>query len=121
MRSSWKRSARVLCFVAVILQLAAGVSLVSAQPSAMQVDESVRVPVLQPTEKALSYYRSVNLLWFVNLAWGVAVPLAFLSTGLSATLRNWASRIERQWFFIIGIYFLLFTAINFMVDLPLSY
>jgi hypothetical protein len=120
MRPGRKRLALVLWLVVSTFQLETGVSSAAAQPSATHVDESGRVPVPQPTEKALSYYRTGNLLWFANLAWGLAIPVLFLSTGLSAALRNWASRIGRKWFFVIGIYFLLFAAINFVVDLPLS-
>jgi Zn-dependent protease with chaperone function len=79
------------------------------------------VAVPEPTPEAVSYYRSGNLLWVVTNAWGLAVPLAFLFTGLSARIRDWARRVGRKWFFVIGLYFAVFTVLVFLIDLPLSY
>src|SRR5215468_4547858 len=79
------------------------------------------VPVPEPSEKALSYYHSGNVLWIVNILWGLLIPALFLFTGFSARIRDWATRIGRWWFFVIGIYFTIFTIINFVIDLPLSY
>jgi len=79
------------------------------------------VPVPVPGEKAMRYYRSGNVLWFVNLIWGFAIPALFLFTGFSAKMRHWAQQLGRKWFFVIGLYFIIFSVINFIVDLPLSY
>ena len=46
-----------------------------------------RVAVPEPSEKALSYHRSGNILWAVGLLWSVIVPVAFLWTGFSARIR----------------------------------
>ena len=79
------------------------------------------VAVPEPTPQALSYYRSGNVLWIVDNIWGVLVPAAFLFTGFSAALRDRALRIGRKWFFAIALYFMVFSAITFVVDLPLGY
>jgi Zn-dependent protease with chaperone function len=79
------------------------------------------VPVPEPSEKALSYYRSGIVLWVVNVLWGLLIPALFLFTGFSARIRDWAKRIGRWWFFVIGVYFAIFLIINFVIDLPLSY
>lgn len=79
------------------------------------------VPVPEPTEKALRYYRSGNLLWLLSLALSIAVPLLFLFSGLSAGMRNVATRIGRKWFFVIALYTIFFVLLNFLIDLPLSY
>jgi Zn-dependent protease with chaperone function len=79
------------------------------------------VPVPEPSEKAMRYYRSGNALWFVNLIWGLLIPAVFLFTGFSAKIRNWAQKLGRKWFFVIAIYFIVFTVINFAIDFPLSY
>jgi Zn-dependent protease with chaperone function len=86
-----------------------------------QEDDTSPVAVPEPSEKAMSYYRSGNVLWFVNLFWGLLIPALFLFTGFSARIRNWAQKFGRKWFFVIGIYFIIFSAINFVIDLPLSY
>jgi STE24 endopeptidase len=79
------------------------------------------VPVPEPSEKALQYHRSGNWLWLFNNLWGWAIPLLFLFTGFSARLRNVARRIGNRWFFVIGVYFALFSVITWLIDLPLSY
>jgi len=70
-------------------------------------DETAPVAVPEPSEQAMRYYRSGNVLWFVEQAWSIAVLVLLLATGLSATLRNAARRIGRNWFFTIVIYFAL--------------
>ena len=84
-------------------------------------DETAPVAVPEPSEQAMRYYRSGNVLWFVEQAWSIAVLVLLLATGLSASLRNAARRIGRNWFFTIVIYFALFTIVTTIVDLPLSY
>jgi Zn-dependent protease with chaperone function len=84
-------------------------------------DETAPVAVPEPSEPAMRYYRSGNVLWFVEQAWSIAVLVLLLATGLSASLRNAARRIGRNWFFTIVVYFALFTIVTTIVDLPLSY
>ena len=79
------------------------------------------VPVPPPSEKAIRYYRSGNVLWIVDQIWGLLIPALFLFTGFSARIRTWAQKLGRKWFFIIGIYLVIFAALNFLIDLPLSY
>jgi Zn-dependent protease with chaperone function len=79
------------------------------------------VPVPEPSEKALSYYRSGNVLWVANIIWGLLIPALFLFTGFSGRIRNWAQRLGKNWFFVIGIYFVIFSIISFVIDLPLDY
>ena len=84
-------------------------------------DETAPVAVPEPSEQAMRYYRSGNVLWFVEQGWSIAVLVLLLATGLSASLRNAARRIGRNWFFTIVVYFALFTIVTTIVDLPLSY
>jgi Zn-dependent protease with chaperone function len=91
----------------------------SQQTSAQSPSDPVPVP--EPSEKALSYYRSGIVLWIVNILWGLLIPALFLFTGFSARIRDWARRIGKWWFFVIGIYFTIFLLINFVIDLPLNY
>ncbi len=99
----------------------------TATPTAQQQTEtsaqqpSAPVPVPEPSEKAVSYYRSGIALWIVNSLWGLLIPALFLFTGFSARIRNWARAIGRWWILIIGVYFAIFAVINFVIDLPLSY
>ena len=84
-------------------------------------DETAPVAVPEPSEQAMRYYRSGNVLWFVEQAWSIAVLVVLLATGLSASLRNAARGVGRNWFFTIVAYFVLFTVVTTIVDLPLSY
>jgi STE24 endopeptidase len=95
----------------------------SVQSNALPTSQSPTepVPVPEPSEKALSYYRSGTILWIVGIIWGLLIPALFLFTGLSARIRSWAKRLGRKWFFVIGIYFAIFSVINFVLYLPLIY
>ena len=90
-----------------------------APPAAAQDDRPVAVP--EPTEKALRYARGGNWLWALGQVWTVLVPGVILFTGFSAWLRDRAQRIGRNWYFTIAVYFAMFLAVTFIVDLPLSY
>ncbi|MFC1493340.1 M48 family metallopeptidase [candidate division KSB1 bacterium] len=79
----------------------------------------VQVPV--PSEKAMSFYRSGNYLYILNLALSFLVPGLILFTGFSARIRDWAAKIGKKWFFIVGIYFIIYTVILFIIYFPLSY
>jgi len=98
-------------------------AMMTAPPdsAAAQSDSNAPVPVPAPSEKAMRYYHSGNVLWFVNLFWSLLIPALFLFTGFSAKIRDWAQRLGRKWFFVIGLYLIIFTIINFLIDFPLSY
>ncbi len=88
---------------------------------ALAVDESAPVAVPEPSELAMRYYNSGNVLWIVEQVWSVAVMVLLLATGFSAAMRNVAKRVGRNWFFTIVVYFVLFTVLTAVIDLPLSY
>lgn len=79
----------------------------------------VAVPAM--SEKAGTYYSSGNILWIVDFLWGLLIPGLILFTGFSSKLRTWAAKLGKKWFFMIGIYFIFFSIVMFVVDLPLSY
>ena len=100
--------------------LAVGTDVARVQSMVLE-DETAPVAVPEPSEQAMRYYRSGNVLWFVEQAWSIAVLVLLLATGLSASLRNAARRVGRNWFFTIVVYFALFTVVTTIADLPLSY
>ncbi|MBV9125765.1 MAG: M48 family metallopeptidase [Planctomycetes bacterium] len=83
--------------------------------------EKARVEVPPPSEKALRYYYSGNLLWLSDVAWGLLLPCLFLFTGFSARIRAWATRLGRKWFFILVLYFLIFSILTYLLNFPLAY
>lgn len=120
---------RNAAFAVLVLILAAlAVSPLAAQPSpeppsvqAPQAEGSGPVSVPEPSEKAMRYYRSGNVLWVVGTLWGLAVPALLLFTGFSARMRDAARRIGRNWFFTIALYAVLFSLVMFILDLPLAW
>jgi len=112
-------------FAVLILTLALlALSSLAAQPAAAPRTSAASpppVPVPQPSEKAMRYYRSGNVLWAIDVLWGFAVPCLLLFTGFSARLRDAARRIGRNRFFTIAVYGVLFTLVTFVLDLPLAW
>jgi STE24 endopeptidase len=101
--------------------LAVAEPLAASQTQSSSANEEAPVPIPEPSDKALEYYRSGNVLWIVGLLWGLLVPAAFLFTGFSGRLRTWAQKLGQKRFLVIGIYFVIFAVFMFILDLPLSY
>jgi STE24 endopeptidase len=93
----------------------------SAPASSTTDHRAERVAVPEPTPQALSYYRSGNVLFVIGSLWDLLIPSLLLFAGVSGRIRDWARRTGRKWFFEIALYFIAFTVILFLVDLPLSY
>jgi Zn-dependent protease with chaperone function len=85
------------------------------------VDEAKAVPVPEPTARAVQYHRSGTWLWFVRHFTGLAVPALVLWTGLSARLRVAARGVGRGWLLTIGVYWVLYCAVAFALELPLTF
>ncbi len=83
--------------------------------------ETGPVAVPQPTEQAVRYHRSGNVLWVVSTLWGLLVPALLLLTGLSARIRTLAYRIGRKWFFALFVYLAAVAVLMWLAGLPLAY
>ena len=80
------------------------------------------VTVPEPTELALRYYRTGNIIWIVEQLVGLALPLALLFSGLSARMRTFAAGLTGGRFYpTLVIYLALLSLLLFVVQLPLSY
>ncbi len=128
----WIGSSRSIVLLALPLALAIGFgsvvmgqaadSLATTRTAVSPTSAAVEpVPVPEPSNKAMQYYRSGNVLWIVNQLWGLAVPALVLFTGLSARLRDASRAMGRKWFFVILVYFILYNLLNYVLDLPLAY
>ncbi len=82
---------------------------------------SRRCAVPEPSPKAMQYYRTGNWLWVINQIWALIVPGVLAFSGFSARLRNLARQLGAAGSLTIGIYMIMFLAILFVIDLPLSY
>jgi STE24 endopeptidase len=80
-----------------------------------------RVEVPEPSELALQYHRSGNVLWTLGLALSLFIPGLLLFSGISARLRATAVRWGRRWYPSLAIYALLFILITSLMAFPLVY
>ncbi len=88
-----------------------------SQPAA----SAATVAVPEPSPEAVSYFESGNVLWIVSTAWGLLFPALILFTGWSSRLRDVSRRIGRKRFFVVAVYFVLYSAISYLVWLPMEY
>jgi Zn-dependent protease with chaperone function len=79
------------------------------------------VAVPEASEKAMSYYYTTSTLWVIGVAWGLVVPAVFLFTGWSGAIRDFARRVSPRWAVTILVYFVVFSVLTTLIDLPLSY
>lgn len=79
------------------------------------------VVVPEPSEQAMRYYQSGNVLWIIRQAWAFIVPLFFLVTGLSGKLGFLSEKWGRKWFFAVLIYLLMFVPLFNLFNLPLDF
>jgi STE24 endopeptidase len=111
-----------------LLTAVVSAGLFCARPAAAQeagaqtaVDESQPVDVPPPSPQAVAYYQSGNWLWVFDQLWSFGLLVVVLATGLSARMRTFAQRIGRKWFVALLLYFILFTLVTSIVDLPRAY
>jgi Zn-dependent protease with chaperone function len=108
-----------------------GVALVGARlaraetPRAVEtpgaVDET-RVDVPEPSDLALRYHRTGNVLFAVSATWILAVPAFFFLSGWSSRLRAWLERISgRRWLLVVSSFGVIYTVYAWLAELPLSY
>jgi Zn-dependent protease with chaperone function len=84
---------------------------------------AVQAPVAipEPSELAIRYHRTGNVLWLLATAFDLALPAALLWFGWSARLRNLARRIGRGWLGTLLVYVALFVLLLTLVSLPLAF
>ena len=82
---------------------------------------ATQVQVPPPTPLAIRYYRTGNVLWTIDTAVGLALPMILLFSGLSARLRTAALRLGRRWLPAVMLYALFFTLLYALITLPLAY
>jgi STE24 endopeptidase len=127
----WRSSFVILIALIVTLLIAraawAGPPASEADASAriertIELDERGHVIVPEPSETALRYYRSGNLLWLAYQTWTLLVPALILLTGFSARLRDWASERSggKRWRATL-LFLLAYLGVAFVLDLPLAY
>lgn len=104
---------RWLC-LAILL----GAALSALAPAAIAADP---VAVPEPSEKAMTFYRSGMWIWGFNQLWAIALPAALAFSGFSARLRNLARRVGRWWWPTIAVYIALYLVIDALIEFPVDY
>jgi Zn-dependent protease with chaperone function len=98
-----------------------GAQLGAASP-ASAVDPEGPVVVPAPSEKALRYHRSGNVIWALEQLLALALPALILFTGLSARMQSLAAVVGRGRFYpTLVVYLALLSVLLFLIQLPLSY
>ncbi|HLK91178.1 MAG TPA: M48 family metallopeptidase [Polyangia bacterium] len=86
----------------------------------IQPEGPVVVPA--PSEKAVRYHRSGNVIWAVEHLVGLVLPAAILFSGLSARLRTIAAGVAHGRFYpTLVLTLALLTLVMFVVQLPLAF
>ena len=92
-----------------------------AQAESTSQQSESRVAVPEPSQLALQYYRSGNLLWAIELVVGLIIPGFLLFSGASSRLRDLAYRMGRRWLPAVLLYAVLFAITYALLTLPLDY
>ncbi len=92
-----------------------------AAPNSPPGSSSDYVPIPEPSEKAVRYYRSGNVLWLVDQVWSVVVPLGLVFMGIAGRLQDWARRKGKYWYLALLLFFLAYLLISYVLNLPLSF
>lgn len=79
------------------------------------------VPVPEPTEKALRYYRSGMWLWGAETLLYLLIPALILFSGISARIWSAARRVARPWLLATGLFAILYFTLDWLLTLPFSY
>ena len=97
----------------------------SASPPQLQTlssnGEDAPVAVPPASVLAVRHYQTGIVLWWVQVAWGMAVPVLLLVSGFSARLRDFAQRLGRRWYFMLCLYFILLAGLDYGLSWPLGY
>ena len=83
--------------------------------------QCANVVVPEATAEAMRYYRSGNLLWILDQAVSLIIPLLFLMGGFTGKLESFAKRCGKNWFFTIIAYLFFFILISQILNFPLDF
>src|SRR5882672_7231989 len=77
--------------------------------------------VVHVTPEMIRHSRLLDVLYFVDFVYGVAVLYLLMRTGISFRLRDVASRVARNRFVIAMTYFALLVLVIIAMELPLTF
>jgi Zn-dependent protease with chaperone function len=94
---------------------------VAANTRRGEAQSSGTVAVPEPSELALRYHRTGNVLWAAETGLALLIPAVLLFTGFSSRIRGWAGRLGRRWLPTLVLYALLFSLVMALLTLPLAF
>lgn len=81
----------------------------------------IPVAVPPPSELAVKYYQSGNILWCIKQAWGLIVPAVIVFTGFSSKMRQLARFLGRKAIFTFIFFVIFYSILINIVTFPLDY
>jgi Zn-dependent protease with chaperone function len=116
-------AAALLAGAAIVVAGAARAVETKPETTGSQVSQNqAQVPVPAPSDKALRFHRTGNLLFAAGTLWALAVPLVAAFSGFGATLRDAVSRVARgNWLATVTLYGVAWSALVAVANLPLAY
>src|SRR5882672_7184599 len=76
--------------------------------------------VVHVTPEMIRHSRLLDVLYFVDFVYGVAVLFLLMKTGISMRLRDVAARVSKHPFVVAMIYFVLMALTIIAFELPLT-
>lgn len=88
--------------------------------ASLPVQECAHVLVPEPSDLAMRYYRSGNILWILQLFWSLAVPFFILWRGWSGKMERLAQGWTKKWYPQLVLYLVLFFSLVTLFNFPLD-
>lgn len=79
------------------------------------------IDVPEAGSQAMRYYESGNILWILQWAWTLVIPLILLVSGFSGKLSKFAAKHGKNRIFSYSIYLIIFVALYQLLSLPLEF
>lgn len=79
------------------------------------------VHIQAPSAEALSLQKNKVATWLIHLLLGMFIPGLILFTGISAGIRRWIEEMGVKSIFVIILYFLVYSLIEYLLTFPLDF
>jgi len=81
----------------------------------------IPVAIPPPTELAVKFYESGNILWVFKQVWVLALPAVIVFTGLSAKIRELARFLGRRAIWTFIVFLIIYSILMALVSFPIDY
>lgn len=93
-------------------------SNISSKVDLVVKNNQVQVPA--PSQKAILNYKTVYIYWIISTLWSLILPGLIFFSSYSVKIRNFCERKWRSTFMIAGVYFTIYSLLDFVLSLPLT-